>query len=165
MRTAPVTAARFSLTIDGHEIAQFSELQGITTKVDVIGAWPKVEGLAMSWDVARHRLDRLALASGAGRTPFSLTFVRHLGIDMRLMMWHRSAAQRLANGQRDAHMHMVAWHELVMHGDMATARNSVKYRLFGAWPSKIVAGGLPAGSGTGVAMETITLTVERIEPV
>lgn len=161
MRTAPVTAARFSLTIDGHEIAQFSELQGITTQVDVVGSWSKVGGLAVSWDVARQRLDRLALASGAGRTPLSLTLVRPLGIDMRLMMWHRSAAQRLASAQRDALM--VAWHEAVQHGSMATARRSATYRLFGAWPSKIVAGGLPAGTGTQVAMETITLAVEGIE--
>jgi len=31
-----ITAARFSLTIDGYEIGSFSELQGITTEVDVL---------------------------------------------------------------------------------------------------------------------------------
>lgn len=29
----PLTAARFSLTVDGHEIASFSELQGINSRV------------------------------------------------------------------------------------------------------------------------------------
>lgn len=32
----PVAATRFGISIDGVEIASFSELQGITTKVDVI---------------------------------------------------------------------------------------------------------------------------------
>ena len=31
-----LTAARFSITIDGYEIASFSELQGITTSVEVV---------------------------------------------------------------------------------------------------------------------------------
>jgi phage tail-like protein len=31
-----ISAARFSITVDGYEIAQFSELTGITTEVDVI---------------------------------------------------------------------------------------------------------------------------------
>src|SRR5438309_1279543 len=31
-----LTAARFSITIDGYEIAQFSELSGITTEVEAV---------------------------------------------------------------------------------------------------------------------------------
>jgi hypothetical protein len=31
-----LTAARFSITIDGYEIASFSELQGITTEVEPV---------------------------------------------------------------------------------------------------------------------------------
>jgi len=33
---APIAASRFGLSVDGVNIATFSELQGITTKVDVI---------------------------------------------------------------------------------------------------------------------------------
>lgn len=36
-----LTAARFSITIDGYEIASFSELQGITTGVDVVSRGDK----------------------------------------------------------------------------------------------------------------------------
>jgi phage tail-like protein len=44
----PITAARFSITVDGYEIASFSELAGITTEVEPVdpsrGA-PRTRGL------------------------------------------------------------------------------------------------------------------------
>src|SRR3546814_7877819 len=62
MRTTPIAASRFGILADGVEIATFSALQGVKSD---LGSWSKAEGLAVSWDVARYQLERLALASGA----------------------------------------------------------------------------------------------------
>ncbi|HEY9541989.1 MAG TPA: phage tail protein [Luteimonas sp.] len=162
MRTTPIAASRFGILVDGVEIATFSALQGVKSD---LGSWSKVEGLAVSWDVARYQLERLALASGASRTPPTLTFTRPRSPDMRLWMWHRTAMQQPAGAKRDLHMH--AWLESVQSGQMSPAGRSAspvaRYRLVNAWPSKVAAGLARAGSGTTVAMETITLAVERIE--
>src|SRR3546814_1370067 len=98
MRTTPIAASRFGILVDGVEIATFSALQGVKSD---LGSWSKVEGLAVSWDVARYQLERLALASGASRTPPTLTFTRPRSHDMRLWMWHRPAMTQPAGAQRD----------------------------------------------------------------
>src|SRR3546814_4379369 len=98
MRTTPIAASRFGILVDGVEIATFSALQGVKSD---LGSWSKVEGLAVSWDVARYQLERLALASGASRTPPTLTFTRPRSPDMRLWMWHRPAMQQPAGAKRD----------------------------------------------------------------
>ena len=33
---SPITAARFSITVDGYEIASFSELQGVRTEIKTV---------------------------------------------------------------------------------------------------------------------------------
>ena len=68
------SAARFAITIDGVQIATFSELQGITTKVDV------VEGTSETLNVE-------ALVS----------LGRPLTTDLTLAKWHEEA---VANGPR-----------------------------------------------------------------
>ena len=127
-----ITASRFSITIDGYEIASFSELQGITTKVDVIET------------------------SGATVRTMTVTLKRGL----------------------TRNIEMAAWHELVILGDVATARKSatltayssagapvLRYHLTDAWPSKIEIGSFQNKSGESVMTETVTLTCEFIQRV
>src|SRR3546814_19927883 len=101
MRTTPIAASRFGILADGVEIATFSALQGVKSD---LGSWSKAEGLAVSWDVARYQLERLALASGASRTTPTLTFTRPRSPDMRLWMWHRPAMQQPAGANRELHI-------------------------------------------------------------
>jgi phage tail-like protein len=68
------TAARFAITIDGVEIATFSELQGITTTVDV------VEGSLETFNVEGL-----------------VSLGRPLTTDLTLAKWHEEA---VANGPR-----------------------------------------------------------------
>src|SRR3546814_12078748 len=91
MPTTPLAASRFGILLDGVQIATFLALQ--CGRSD-LGSWSKVEGLAVSWDVARYQLERLALASGASRTPPTLTFTRPRRPDLRLWMWHRTADRK-----------------------------------------------------------------------
>jgi hypothetical protein len=62
------TAGRFELAIDGHAIAHFSELQGITTTVSPV--------------------ERRSLA------PVTLTLRRGKTGDMQLLAWHRSGVRK-----------------------------------------------------------------------
>jgi phage tail-like protein len=60
-----ITAARFSITIDGYEIASFSELAGITTEVEPVENSP-----------------------GRGRVRGLVQLSRRLGHDDSLAAWH-----------------------------------------------------------------------------
>lgn len=53
----PITASRFGITIDGVEVASFSELQGISTQVDT----------ATGRSIAPHELAHVVAQSGRGR--------------------------------------------------------------------------------------------------
>ena len=68
------TAARFAITIDGVEIATFSELQGISTKIDVL------EGSSETFNVEGL-----------------VSLGRPLTTDLTLAKWHEEA---VANGPR-----------------------------------------------------------------
>src|SRR3546814_17475876 len=91
MRTTPIAASRFGILADGVEIATFSALQGVKSD---LGSWSKAEGLAVSWDVARYQLGRLALATAARRTPPTLTVTRQRSPDRRVWMLQRAQVQQ-----------------------------------------------------------------------
>jgi T4-like virus tail tube protein gp19 len=118
-----MTADRFSLTIDGVEIAQFSELAGISSAVE--------------------------------RKPATVTLKRGKSNDMGLFAWHQS----------------------VVEGQLAAARNSTTltmyapdgaatggYYLESAWPSEVAISGLKAGASE-VLYETVTLTADDIQRI
>ena len=130
-----ITASRFSITIDGVEIASFSELVGITTEVK------EIEFVESGDEVSKT-----------------------------LQVTLRRALTR--------NTEMSAWHEMVILGDVAAARKDamltalsdsgapvLRYKLTGAWPSKIEIGSLKDKSGATVLMETVTLTCEFIQRV
>jgi len=73
----PITAARFSLTIDGYEIASFSELAGISSG-------------AGSVDFIQTRDNEMLLLNRvtAVRAQTALTFIRPRSTDPRLFAWH-----------------------------------------------------------------------------
>jgi phage tail-like protein len=148
-------AARFGITIDGYEIAQFSELQGITTDVKPVeghdlGSWAKAEGLDVSWHATRSSLDRLALQSRDASRPLMLRLSRPRVTDARLFGWHRSAVQGKLNARKSA---------AVVLYDYA-GKPVAKYRMTNAWPSKIE---MKYSTGPSRIMtEEVTLTFEHI---
>jgi phage tail-like protein len=138
--TGPIAPARFSLTIDGYEIASFSELQGLTSGVDP-------DRLALGID----KKGKLAVKVPAKREPASVTLRRGLVADVALFAWH-SDGLNAASGRRNA--------ELVMYS--ADGQAVARYHLENAWPAKIEIGSLKAGASE-VLYETVTIVCDRLE--
>ncbi len=132
----PLTAARFSISIDGVEIASFSELMGISSSVDV---------------VERNR-------SGARPERFAVEGLVSLGRpltgSLELSKWHEQAISKGPRIRKD----MV----LTVHG--TDDRPVARYYLENAWPAKIEIGALKAGASE-VLLETVTMTCEFIQRV
>ncbi len=137
-----LTASRFSLTIDGSEIAAFSELQGITSEV-VPGEY--AEGT-----------DLRAVAKLPGTVkPPTIALKRGKTSSLELWAWHEA----VRNGDLAAARKSCS---LTMHN--AEGKPVARYRLEHAWPSKLEVGSLKAGS-TDVLHETVTLVCERLQRV
>jgi len=132
-----ITAARFSLTIDGVELAAFSELAGLTSEVDVPFA-PEGETI----------LKKLP----GKRTPPTVTLKRGMTKNVELWSWHEAALSGGAAAMKNA--------TLVMYD--ATGKPVARYHLEHAWPSKLEIGALKAGSSE-VLYETVTLTAENLQ--
>jgi len=133
-----ITASRFSLTIDGVEIAQFSELVGITSETGPL-------------DLTGRMLQKLP----GRQKPPTVTLTRGLNKDMGVFAWHQSGVEgQTAAARKSA--------TLTMYN---TAGEPVaKYYLENAWPSKVEISALKAGSSE-VLYETVTLTCEDIQRV
>ena len=141
---ASFTVARFSLTIDGVEIAQFSDA-AISSEVEPV-------------EVGEQTGDTLFLKKLPGKQiPPTVTLTRSLNKDVSMSAWHQSVVEgQLAAARKDCTITTVD-----SSGD-AVAR----YHLESAWPSKIEISGLKAGASE-VLYETVTLTCDslrRVEP-
>jgi phage tail-like protein len=135
-----LTAARFSLVINGVEIAQFSELAGINSEVEPV-------------ELMETDGDKLFLKKLPGkRKPPTVTLKRGKNQDMGIFAWHQSVVEgQLAAARKDA--------TLVMYAPDGT--RTAKYELEAAWPSKVEISALKAGASE-VLYETVTLTCEDI---
>jgi phage tail-like protein len=138
-----LTAARFSLTIDGVEIAQFSELAGISSEIEPV-------------ELMETNGDQLFLKKLPGkRKPPTVTLKRGKNKDMAVFAWHQSVVEgQLAAARKSL--------TLTMYASDGTA--TAKYYLESAWPSKVEISGLKAGASE-VLYETVTLTCEDIQRV
>jgi hypothetical protein len=79
-QTVPPSVSRVSLTIDGFEIAAFSDLQEVTSSIKL----PRVDGKAAQLDPLRIVLERTATNS------------------VEMASWHRQATTQLTGYRRDA---------------------------------------------------------------
>jgi phage tail-like protein len=133
-----ITASRFSLTIDGVEIAQFSALVGITSEIE-----PD--------DLAGVLLKKLP----GKRKPPTVTLRRGMSTDLQLWAWHDAARrERPTEAKKTA--------DLTMFN--AAGDPVARYHLERAWVPKIEIGVLEAGS-SDVLMETVTIACENLERV
>jgi phage tail-like protein len=138
-----LTAARFSITIDGSEIATFSELTGITTSVDVV-------------DLIESSDKEVVMRKLPGkRNPPTVVLKRGKNNSMELWAWHEAVLQgNMAAARRSC--------SLVMYN--VDGKPVARYHLEDAWPAKIEIGGLKAGASE-VLMESVTLTCTHIQRV
>ncbi len=133
-----LTAARFSITIDGHEIASFSELQGITS----------------GYDIDFIESDGRRLAVPGKRPPPTVTFKRGMTSSMELWAWHELAMNDWAAARKNA--------TIVMFN--ATGDPVARWHLENAWPAKYDVGSLSAGTSQ-VMIETVTLVCDHLQRV
>jgi len=138
-----LTAARFSITIDGYEIASFSELGGITTEVE------PVKFLESS--------DKEVILKQLPGTykPATVILKRGKNSSMELWAWHEAVLQGDIVAARKSC-------SLVMYN--TDGKPVARYHCEHAWPAKLEIGGLKAGASE-VLMETVTIVCERIQRV
>ena len=135
-RQDALTAARFSISIDGVQIAAFSELQGIASSIELIDS------------------DDEPLL-GRGTKSFTVVLRRGLNEDISMAAWHELVILGDVAAARKSC-------SLTMYD--AEGRPVARYHLTNAWPSKMEVGTLKAGSSE-VLMETVTMTCEFIQRV
>ncbi len=145
MADAPqaITAARFSITVDGYEIASFSELQGIRTEIKTVEFVESGDrGLVQTTIPANPVLAQLVLK-------------RAQTTDPQMWTWHEAARFGEMGAARKSC-------SLVMYD--ASGKPVARYHLENAWPSKIELGALRAGSAE-VLTETITIVCDHLQRV
>jgi phage tail-like protein len=138
-----ITAARFSIVIDGYQIASFSELIGISTEVEPVELLESTEKEVM-----------LKKLPGKKKPP-TLTLKRGKNQSMELWLWHEAVLMGDIIAARKSC-------SLVMYATDGTP--VARYHLEMAWPSKLEVGALKAGASE-VLMETVTLVCEHIQRV
>jgi len=138
-----ITAARFSIVIDGYQIASFSELIGISTEVEPVELLESTEKEVM-----------LKKLPGKKKPP-TLTLKRGKNQSMELWLWHEAVLMGDIVAARKSC-------SLVMYATDGTA--VARYHLEMAWPSKLEVGGLKAGASE-VLYETVTIVCEHIQRV
>lgn len=136
-----LTATRFALTIDGTEIASFSELAGITSEV-----------APTAYMTSTDKATILKKLPGA-RKPPTLVLKRGMTGGMELYAWHQAALLGDINRARK---------NCTLTIYDSAGEPVAKYVLFNAWPFKLEVGALKAGSSE-VLSETLSLTAERIQ--
>ena len=140
----PLEAARFGISVDGVQVASFSELQGITTEVRPV---EYIEG----------REDPVSFLNRYTRTrpPVSIRLVRSRTTDTRIAAWHRAASVNALTGRKNC--------ILTVHDSQN--KPVARYYLENAWPSVIQPGTRTAAGAGAVAMETITIAHESFDRV
>jgi phage tail-like protein len=139
----PITASRFSITIDGYEIAAFSELKGITTEVKPVEHLESTD-------------KELVLKKLPGKPePATIELVRGKTADMALWAWHEAVLQGDILAARKSC-------SLVMYG--ADGKPVARYHMEAAWPSVVKIGAMKAGQND-VLMETVVIVCEHLQRV
>jgi phage tail-like protein len=132
-----VTVARFSITIDGVEIGQFSELVGITSEVEPV-----------------EFQSGEPLKPAARRIPPTVTLKRGHNKDMGIFAWHESVLSGGVKARKNC--------SLMMYG--ADGKPVGRYYLESAWPSKVDISGIKSDTGD-VLFETVTLTCDGLQRI
>jgi phage tail-like protein len=118
-----LTVARFSIVVDGVELAAFSELEGITTEIEASMAIQSGVKQPIGGTIGTPKLPMVVLE-------------RRLTTDMRLSAWHESARQSDLESRKSC--------SLVMYN--VDGKPVARYHMESAWPAKIEIGALKAGA-------------------
>jgi len=138
-----LTAAMFELAIDGHSMAQFSSLTGISSSIDVVDY--------IQSDGKENILKKLP----GKRTPPTVVLERGMTKNIEMAAWHELVVLGdVAAARKSCSLRM-----------FNTKNDPVAcYHLRDAWPAKIEIGALKAGASE-VLMEKVTIVCEHIQRV
>jgi len=139
-----LAAYTFAIEIDRTEIAQFSEVSGLASEVDVI----ELKENTPDGKLVIHK------APGAVK-PATLTLKRAKNASQELWKWHESVMQgKLGDARRNGSVVLKSF----------DGSEVARYNFNNAWVSKISASTLKAGSNE-VLMEEVSIVTENIERV
>jgi phage tail-like protein len=142
--TDALAGYHYSIEIDGVSIAQFQEVSGLTSEIDVIE-------LKENTPDGKYIVKKLP----GNRKPPSITLKRAKSSSTALFDWHRQIHQgNLSGGRKNGSVVLYSFD----HQEVG------RYNFFNAWPSKISMGTLKA-SGNEILMEECTIVCEEIDRV
>ena len=139
-----IAASRFSITVDGTEIAQFNELVGIVSEVDIIDF---VENSEQELGIFKKLPGK--------RKPPHITLKRGKSTSMEIYAWHQAVVMGQIGAARRSGSIILYDYE---------GKPVSRYHFHNGWPSKIALGGLKAGSNE-ILMEEVTIVCERLERI
>lgn len=140
----PIAASRFGLSVDGVTIASFSELQGITTKVDVIEHRESTDAGV-----------RIMKIPGATAPEGEVKFKMAMGSNLEMNSWLEAAQAGMMDQARKSC-------SLVMYD--AENKPVARFYLENAWPAKCVLSPMRAG-GNDVLQQEWSIVYETIQRV
>ena len=140
----PIAASRFGISVDGVQLAIFSELAGISSGVDAED---------IEWISSRDGTVTVKLPGK--RTPPTVTLDRGLTRSLELSAWH----ELVILGDVAARKNVT----LTMFND--AGEPVARYHLENAWPAKLETSGLKAEDGSSALIETVTLVCDHIRRV
>jgi phage tail-like protein len=139
-----LVAQNFAIEIGGVEIAQFSEVGGLTDEVESI--------TSLEVDMLGNQVTRIM--PGAYKPP-TITLKRGACVDKALWDWHKAILDgKLLNARKEGSVVMKDFE------GMEVAR----YNFYGAWVTKIEMSTLKAGSNE-VLTESVSIVCEKLERV
>lgn len=141
---SPIAASRFGISIDGVQIASFSELQGITTKVDVIEFRESTDDGV-----------RIVKIPGATAPDGEVRFKMSMSTNLEMNSWLEAAQAGMMDQARKSC-------SLVCYD--AENKPVAKFYLENAWPSKCTLSPMRAG-GNDVLQQEWSLAYETIQRV
>ena len=142
--TDAIASYHFAVEIDGIELAQFSELSGITSEIDVI----ELKENTKDGKYVLHKLP-------GNRKPPSITLKRAKSSSKDLWDWHQKIYDgKVADARKNGSVVLYNYD----HSEVG------RYNFMNAWPSKVSMSALKAGSNE-ILMEEVTIVCEELERV
>jgi phage tail-like protein len=134
----------YSIEIDGVTIAQFQEVGGLTSELDVI----ELKENTKDGKYVIHKLP-------GNRKPPSITLKRAKNASKDLWDWHQKIYQgKVSDARKNGSVVLYNYD----HSEVA------RYNFVNAWPSKISTSTLKAGSND-ILTEEVTIVCEELERV
>jgi len=139
-----LAARNFAIEVDGTTIAQFTELSGMTSEMDVT-------------ELKENGADGKLIIKkipGAHKPP-TITLKRAKNVSMELYKWHKAALDgKIKDARKNGSIILYDYES----GEIA------RWNFINAWPSKLTTGNLKAGSND-VVTEEATIVMEAFERV